>query len=138
MRRFIVTLSVCYTIWDAELSFAAKMLCETPVNLIASLESNATDYIFFSKEASCIPIYELMETRRKWDGTVIYRPALMNAIWECLPQYALHAIGKKDPKFEAAIASLMPSSNMKALPTPDREHMVYMYPEAGTDFLLLR
>lgn len=131
-------LAVCHPIWDAELSFSAKMLCEAPVRLIAAIREKSTDYLFFSKEVSCIPIYELMETREEWDGTVIHSPALMNAIWECMPKYALHVNGEKDPEFEAEVAALMVESGLKALPGPDGKHIIGMYPEAGTDFLLLK
>ena len=130
-------LAVCYPIWNAELSFAARMLCETPVRTIAAMRENAAEYIFFSKEVSCIPIYELMGTRGEWDGSVIHRPALMNAIWECLPKYALHVNGEKDPEFEAEISALMNDPNLTALPEPCGDRMIYMYPDTGTDFLLL-
>ena len=46
-------------------------------------------YLFFAKEFSCVPVYELMETRKEWDGTVIHRPALMNALWEYAPKYSI-------------------------------------------------
>jgi len=129
-------LAVCQPIWDAELSFAAQMLCETPVRLITAVQENASDYIFFSKEVSCIPLYELMETRKEWDGTVIRGPALMNAIWECLPGYAMHVNGEKVPEFETEVTALMPESGLKALPEPCGGRMIYMYPDAGTDFLM--
>jgi len=129
-------LAVCHPIWDAELSSAARMLCETPVRLISSMQERATDYIFFSKEVSCIPIYELMAARKEWDGTVINRPALMNAVWECLPEYALYVNGEPDPVFEAEVLALMPDPGLKAMPKPNGERMIYMYPDAGTDFLM--
>lgn len=131
-------LAVCHPIWNAELSFAARMLCEEPVKLIAALQENAADYMFFSKEASSIPIFELMKLRGEWEGTVIDCHALMNAIWECLPQYALHVNGERNPEFESAIAALMPEIGPNALPEPHGDRMVYMYPEAGTEFLLLK
>jgi len=129
-------LAVCHPIWDAELSFAAQMLCEAPARLMAAIQEKATDYIFFSKEKSCIPLYELMETRGEWDGTVIRCPALMNAIWECMPEYAMHVNGEMTPQMAAEAAALMPEPGRKALPEPCGERMIYMYPDAGTDFLM--
>jgi len=129
-------LAVCHPIWDAELSFAAQMLCETPVKLIAAMQENCTDYIFFLKEVSCIPLYELMETRKEWDGAVIRSPALMNAVWECLPEYAMHVNGEVNPAFEAEVAALMPEPGRPPLPEPCGGRMICMFPDAGTDFLI--
>ena len=131
-------LAVCHPVWNAELSLAAQLLCEEHDNLLANAGKHATDYMFFSKEASSIPVFELMERRREWDGTVIDSHALMNAIWECLPQYAMHMDGEKNQEFEAAVSVLMAEAGINALPEPHGDRMVYMYPEAGTEFLLLK
>lgn len=90
-------LAVCFPIWNAELSVAATLLCEILEQDRRTGAEASTCYIFFSKEASCIPIYELMETRSEWDGTIISHPALMNAIWAFMPTYAMHLNGKRIP-----------------------------------------
>jgi len=129
-------LAVCHPIWNAELSSAARMLCETPVRLISSIQENATDYIFFTKEVSCIPIYELMAVRKEWDGTLIRSPALMNAIWDCLPEYALYMNGETDSVFKEEVLALMPEPGVKPLPDPSRDRMICMFPDEGTEFLM--
>ena len=60
-------------------------------NFINHTHGNAAPHLFFSPQASCIAIHELMGTRRTWAGTLIDRPALMNAIWNYLPVYAVMA-----------------------------------------------
>ena len=122
-------LAVCSTIWRAELSYAAKAFGKF---MEYDHELDATGYLFFSKEASCIPIYELMETRKEWDGTVIKRPALMNAIWAFQPEYALHLNGRKGN-------TKIPGENgMEAMPEPNKKAVAGIFPGAGTDFLLLK
>ena len=105
-------LAVCFPVWDAELSAASTMLSMAAKWDAAFGIHRNMDYIFFKKELSCIPIYELMETRQDWDGTVIHVPALMNALWEFAPEYAMHRNGGR--------------------------RVIGMYPDAGTDFLLLK
>lgn len=59
-------------------------------------------YFFFAKEASCIPIFEMLPLHPEWvtDG-VIDRAALMNAVCTRYPQYAVshnlrEQMGKND------------------------------------------
>ena len=102
-------LSVCFPIWESELSSTAKRLGRlTETDRVDGTISN----LFFSRESSCVPMYELMMTRQEWDGTVIRRPALMNALWEYAPEYAIRQA--------------------------DGKHMIGMFPGEGTDFLLLK
>lgn len=101
-------LAVCYPVWSVELSTPAAMCGE--VLECGGDSEKATPYRFFPKELSCVPFYELLQTRRKWEGTVIDGRALMNAVWEYLPAYAMRLKG---------------------------QNVIGMFPEAGTDFLLL-
>lgn len=131
-------LTVCFPIWNAELSVAASVLSEITEWDRRNGASRSACYIFFSKKASCIPLYELMETRREWDGTVISRPALMNAIWAFMPKYALHLNGQRDEALAAEASKLLHQPGVQVFPGPNRKQAACMYPGAGTDFLLLR
>lgn len=131
-------LAVSFPIWNAELSPVAVSACKLMPQDIEAGVKESTCYLFFPKDASCIPIYELMETRRAWEGTVIDRPALMNAIWEFMPQYAMHLNGQEDAACTAIDAGFLESTRIDPFPEPHRDRMVYMYPDAGTDFLLLK
>lgn len=131
-------LAVCFPIWSAELSPAAVTLCKLLRRDIRAGVEASTCYIFFSKEASCVPLYELMEARREWDGTVIDRPALMNAIWEFMPQYAMRLNGQTDVEFETIASRFWENSGIEPFPKPNSARMICMFPNAGTDFLLPR
>ena len=131
-------LAVCFPVWNAELSPAA-------ISLATIMEADrkrgveeSTCYVFFSKEASCVPIYELMETRKEWEGTVIDTPALMNAIWTFMPQYAMRLNGGQTVEFESPASAFWESSGIEPFPEPRGERMIPMFPDAGTDFLLLK
>lgn len=126
-------LTVCFPIWYAELSPASIALSEVLTwDIIVELE-NSMSYLFFTKESSCVPIYELMETRPEWDGTVIHRPALMNALWKYAPEYVIHLNGGKVQRQNDELARVLE----EGLPQPDGKHMIGMFPDVGTDFLRL-
>lgn len=91
----------------------------------------ATPYRFFPQNISCVPLYELMETRGKWDGTVINRPALMNAIWENAPLYAMSLNGQMPPGRSRKLSG-------EILPRSDGKRVIALFPQEGTDFLLLQ
>lgn len=128
-------LAVCFPIWNAELSAAAELCGEITEYDKASPIKRPTPYRFFPKRFSCVPLYELMETREEWDGTVISRPALMNAIWENMPEYAMRLNGQSTPKTKIAFWEDM---GLEMMPQTDGRHIIGMFPEAGTDFLLLK
>ena len=124
-------LAVCFPIWNAELSAAAAMCGKILEWDRAAGVETATPYRFFPQNISCVPLYELMETRGKWDGTVINRPALMNAIWENAPVYAMSLNGQTPP-------GRSPKLSGEILPRSDGKRVIAMFPQEGTDFLLLQ
>lgn len=131
-------LAVCSPIWDAELSAAAIALSKAAEwDRIVGIEETM-GYVFFPKESSAVPIYELMETRRKWDGTVICRPALMNALWQYAPEYTMHLNRVKNEARDAGIVQFLGQAGLEAIPQPEGKGIVGMFPDAGTDFLLLK
>lgn len=130
-------LAVCFPIWNAELSPASASLAKLLTWDAAVGVEKAMGYIFFTRESSCVPIYELMMTRQKWSGTVIDVPALMNALWRYAPKYAVHLNGGKTQVLDDELTRLLGKAGEEAIPQPDGKHMIGMFPDAGTDFLLL-
>lgn len=130
-------LTICFPIWNAELSTAAITLAKvTDRDRIAGIKKSMC-YIFFSKELSCVPVYELMETRKEWDETVIHRPALMNALWEYAPKYTRCLNGGKDQALDDQTRHILEAADLEILPQPVASEPVGMFPDVGTDFLLL-
>ena len=130
-------LAVCFPVWNAELSPAAASLARLLAWDAAVGVEKAMGYLFFTRGSSCVPIYELMMTRQKWDGTVIDVPALMNALWKYAPKYAVHLNGGKAQVLDDELTRLLGKAGQEAIPHPDGKHMIGMLPDVGTDFLLL-
>lgn len=131
-------LAVCYPVWSTELSDLEMELGEqTKYDSRRDIEETL-GYIFFPAEVSCIPLRELLRARPEWAGTVIDKPALMNAIWKAAPAYATlmncqEQSGKNDLFF-----SLLAEAGVDAAPNISAANMIWLFPGAGDNFLLFR
>ena len=83
-------------------------------------------YLYFIRRSCCVAFYELMQTRPAWEGTVIGKAAVMNAIWRYLPKYAAMAPGLSENSWKNYLSKI----------ETERERVIRMSPEAGDDFLL--
>ena len=131
-------LAVCFPIWNAELSTAAAICGKVMDCDKAARTESTTPYRFFPSNVSCVPIYELMQTRREWEGTVICSPALMNAIWEYVPAYAMSMNGQKLPESKFVLLDLLEDMGLGIMPQPDEKQVIGMFPDAGLEFMLLK
>lgn len=121
-------LAVCYPIWNTEFTSIARVIGEpTEYDYIQGYDKTLGS-LFFSRENRCIALYELMQTRPAWAGTLIDKPALMNAIWKNCPKYAV-ALPQLD---ETAWKNYL--TKVKT----ERDALIGIYPDAGDDFLLFR
>ena len=96
-----------------------------------------TDYFFFPKEASCIPIFELMQIRRHWENSCINRIALENAIWRYYPEYAANYNAQEATGQHNMISLLINSMGEDMELAGSEEQMIALSPDAGTDFCTL-
>lgn len=131
-------LAVCFPIWHGELSSIAQAISEQTGYDQKNGITNTMGYLFFSPQASCIAIHELMGTRRTWAGTLIDRPALMNAIWNYLPVYAVMANRLEQAGWKGYLVKLMEDFGLEADPELSMDHIISIYPDAGDKFLLFR
>lgn len=132
-------LAVCYPIWNAELSRLAEKIGEQAAYDKTQGIHETLGYIFFPSQLSCIPIYELMQTRMEaWEGKVIDKPALMNAIWKDIPEYAVMMNQQEQAGMSDLLSMLLRQSGIEAGPhiLPDR--MISMSANAGVDYLLFK
>ena len=108
-------LAVCYPLWHAEISIPEQKLGEQlEYDRIHGI-NNTLGYLFFSKQGSAIPLYELsfFHSETKENG-VIDMAALLNAICEFYPEYAA-AHNAKESEF-------------------GHEDFIKETPDAGTEF----
>ena len=93
-------------------------------------------YIFFPAQLSSIPLYELLQTRPEWEGSVIDKPALMNAIWAELPEYAVLMNRQEQMRRDELAALLWSDAEWGSQASPGR--MICISPDAGKDYCLFK
>lgn len=129
-------LAVCFPVWDGELSEAAQ---KTAMLLDYDRQhgiENTFGYMFFSEDASCVPIFELLKTRREWETSrLIDKAALMNAIWEKAPAYALAYNSMEQAGMNDIPGTIAESLGIAIEKQSRPEYMIRLTPEAGTAFL---
>ena len=132
-------LAVCYPLWTAELSTLAERVGEmTEYDKAQGIHQNL-GCIFFPAQFSCIPIYELMQTRMEaWSGTVIDKPALMNAIWRDAPEYAIMMNRQEQTGMNDLPTMLLGDFGIEAGPQILPDRMIAISADAGVDYLLFR
>ena len=132
-------LAVCYPLWTAELSVAVERLGEQTEHDKAQGIHKPLGYIFFPAQISCIPIYELMQTRMEvWSGTVIDKPALMNAIWRDAPEYAVMMNRQEQTGMNDLSAMLLRDFDIAAGPRILPDRMIAISVDIGADYLLFK
>lgn len=131
-------LAICYPIWSAELTDLAEQAGEQTGYDRAHGIHQTLGYMFFPWNISAIPIYELMQTRPAWEGTLIDRTALMNAIWNHAPEYAALMNRQEQSGANDIPAMLLRYFGIEVEPRILQDRMIAMSPDAGEDFLLLK
>lgn len=85
-------LAVCYPIWQADITIPEQNQGEQlEYDRVRGID-NALGYLFFPKQSSCIPLYELSRLHSEIEeGGMVNMAALSNAICEFYPEYtAMH------------------------------------------------
>ena len=132
-------LAVCYPLWTAELSTLAERVGEMTEYDKAQGIHQTLGCIFFPAQFSCIPIYELMQTRMEaWSGTVIDKPALMNAIWRDAPEYAIMMNRQEQTGMNDLSAMLLRDFDIAADPRILPDRMIAISADTGADYLLFK
>lgn len=131
-------LAVSYPVWSTELSGLTASLGEQTEYDRAHDIEETLGYIFFPAEVSCIPLRELLRVRPEWAGTVIDKPALMNAIWTAAPEYAYLMNWQEQSGKNDLFSSLLAEAGVEVEPNIAMDNMIPLFPDAGRDFLLLK
>lgn len=128
-------LAVSYPVWSTELSDLTASLGEQTVYDKAHDIEETLGYIFFPAKVSCIPLRELIRMRPEWAGSVIDKPALMNAIWAVAPEYAALMNCQEQSGRNDLLSALLAEAGME--PNISEANMIGLFPGAGENFLLL-
>jgi len=129
-------LTVCYPIWSSELSEAALSLSQqTEYDQTHGIDTTF-GYIFFSKRDSCVPLFELLRVRKGWAGpNHINVAALMNAIWNDFPEYAMAHNLREQSGNHDLLGQLMNELGIEVELNGSPENMIAMAPPDSTDFI---
>lgn len=131
-----VMLAVCYPIWNKEFSPMARVIGDVTAYDRKQGINKMRGYMFFAEQTLCVAVFELMETRPQWEGTLVDKPALMNAIWKNIPKYALIKNGQA-PETKERLDILDTEYRIKPMSETTEKQIIGMYPDKGTDFLKL-
>lgn len=127
----VEVLAVSYPMWEGELSEGVRTIAKTMDH------EGELGYLYFSKQAACVALFELLRTRPELARLGLIRKAeLMNAIWKYYPEYAMGFNALEQ-------AGLTDGMNLLlyALGIEDRElegsteYMVTMTPDVGSEYI---
>lgn len=92
-------------------------------------------YFFFEKEDSCIPVFEMLPLHPEWtDRGIIDRMALMNAILQKYPQYALQNNFQEQLGQNDRLKKLLKDAGIAYAPNRSLKNMISLSNEAGVEF----
>ena len=93
-------------------------------------------YKFFSQKQSCVVIFELLQYHPEWltSGRVDL-PALMNAILEYWPEYAVSFNAHEQAGLNDVAGLFLRYMGIEVELSGSEEHMISLMPGAGTEFL---
>ena len=129
--------SFSFPIWQTLSSYTQKIGRQTSFDLEHGIE-NTKGYLFFTKEYSCLPFFELW-AEYSWHETDLFDlQAMMNAIWEYFPEYAATYNAMEQKGSHDLLNTLVNLIDMEELDISIRpEKMISITPGAGTEFLKL-
>lgn len=129
------TLAVCFPIWRGDLSEAALHYArQTDYDEKNGIE-NTYGYLFFSEESICVAVFELLKTRSAWLSLKkVDLSALMNAIWWNCPEYAVAYNAWEQRGLHDPLGQVLRTLGYDVELSGSIEHMIFLTPDAGTDY----
>ena len=129
-------LAVSHPAWAADLSGSVlRHARQTDYDTEHGI-NRTLGYKFFSKEVSCVVIFELLQYHSEWltDGRV-HLPALMNAILEYWPEYAVTFNAHEQAGLNDGAGLFLRYMGIEVELSGSVERMITLTPGVGTDYL---
>ena len=132
----VEVLAVSHPTWAADLSGSVLRHARQTDYDIEHGINHTLGYKFFSKEVSCVVIFELLPYHSEWltDGRADL-PALMNAILEYWPEYAVTFNAHEQAGLNDEVGLFLRSIGIEVELSGSVERMITLTPGAGIDFL---
>ena len=132
----VEVLAVSHPAWAADLS--DSVLChahQTDYDTEHGID-RTFGYQFFTKKVSCIVIFELLQYHSEWlSNGQVYLPALMNAILEYWPEYAVTFNAHEQAGLNDGAGLFLRAMGIEVELSGSVERMISLTEGAGTDFL---
>ena len=129
-------LAVCYPIWNCDFSEAVLKQSEQTEEDMREGIDNTLGYLFFSKRASSLALFELWgQYEELRAGGLINYPALMNYIWAYFPEYAATYNMQNQMGMHDTFGLLMNALGAEMELQTDPSKVIAMSKAAGLDFL---
>ena len=126
--------AICYPIWACDISDYVKTLGEL---LPGEKDTVKTlPYLFFPEHSACLALFEIWnEYPVLAKSPCLNYAAIMNAVWERFPEFAAARNIHEQSGDNDVSAKLLKLTGIEIEPKLHPENMVYLTPEAGTDYL---
>ena len=129
-------LAVCYPIWNCDFSETVLKQSEQTEEDVREGIDNTLGYLFFSKRASSLALFELWGQYEELRvGGLINYPALMNYIWAHFPEYAATYNIQNQMGMHDTFGLLMNALGAEMELQTDPNKVIAMSKAAGLDFL---
>ena len=129
-------LAVCYPIWNCDFSETVLKQSEQTEEDVREGIDNTLGYLFFSKRASSLALFELWgQYEELRAGGLIDYPALMNYIWAHFPEYAATYNIQNQMGMHDTFGLLMNALGAEMELQNDPSKVIAMSKAAGLDFL---
>lgn len=129
-------LAVCYPIWNCDFSETVLNQSEQTEEDVREGIDNTLGYLFFSKRASSLALFELWgQYEELRAGGLINYPALMNYIWAYFPEYAATYNIQNQMGMHDTFGLLMNALGAEMELQTDPNKVIAMSKAAGLDFL---
>ncbi len=129
-------LAVCYPIWNCDFSETVLKQSEQTEEDVREGIDNTLGYLFFSKRASSLALFELWgQYEELRAGGLIDYPALMNYIWAHFPEYAATYNIQNQMGMHDTFGLLMNALGTEVELQNNPNKVIAMSKAAGLDFL---
>lgn len=127
-------IAFCMPLWEMFSGYTSKVGKHAVYDTSHGLVEEEM-YMFFAREQSCLPFFELWPERPAWKVSPVFNyPAMMNAIWSYFPNYVA-AYNTAEQRGMHSIETAFLGMNMDIDLEANPEHMITFTPDAGIEFL---
>ena len=129
-------LAVCYPVWHSNFShYVIRQAEQTEYDKIHGID-NTLGYLFFSYDAMCLAIFELLKEKPEIvTSGAVDAAALHNAVWTNYPEYAVEYNKAEQTGMHDVLGMLLNLVGVEIEPSGSVDEMMKITLGAGTDYL---